>query len=63
MLNMEIPLFYHNPMGGNYQKYIGGTYHATEIFEFNGSLDTLLDASHDIEYPVVSWVRMSKWLP
>jgi len=63
MLNMEIPLFYHNPMGGNYQKYIGGTYHATEIFDFNGSLDTLLDASRDIEYPVVSWVRMSKWLP
>ena len=63
LINMEIPLFYHNPMAGNYQKYIGGTYHATEIFDFNGKLDSLLDKSTNIEYPVVSWVRMSKWLP
>ena len=28
----EIPLFYDNPLGGDYQAYVGGSYHAMEIF-------------------------------
>ena len=60
---IEVPLFYTNPLGGDYQKYVGGTYHATEIFDFNGRMDELLDASLDTAYPVVSWVRISQWLP
>jgi hypothetical protein len=63
LINYEIPLFYHNAMGGNYQKYIGGTYHATEIFDFNGDLDELLDPDQSVAYPVVSWVRLAQWLP
>jgi len=63
LINYEIPLFYHNAMGGNYQKYIGGTYHATEIFDFNGDVEELLDADQPVAYPVVSWVRLAQWLP
>lgn len=59
----EVPLFYHNPLGGDYQKYVGGTYHATEIFDFNGSTENLMDASKSTVYPVISWVRLSDWLP
>ncbi len=60
---MEVPLFYTNPMGGDYQKYVGGTYHATEIFDFNGDMEELMDDDLDVAYPVVSWVRISQWLP
>lgn len=60
---MEIPLFYTNPLGGDYQSHIGGTYHATEIFDFNGDADELLDANKATAYPVVSWVRIAQWLP
>lgn len=63
LMNIEVPLFYTNPLGGDYQKYVGGTYHATEIFDFNGSTEELLDAGEDAAYPVVSWVRISRWLP
>jgi len=59
----EVPLFYTNPLGGAYQKYVGGTYHATEIFDFNGEMDELMDADQHTAYPVVSWVRISQWLP
>lgn len=63
LINYEIPLFYRNAMGGDYQKYIGGTYHATEIFDFNGDLAELLDPAQPVAYPVVSWVRLAQWLP
>jgi hypothetical protein len=62
-MNIEVPLFYTNAMGGDYQKFVGGTYHATEIFDFSGEVDELLDSSSSIAYPVVSWVRIAKWLP
>jgi len=63
LLPLEVPLFYHNPLGGAYQKNIGGTYHATEIFDFNGDTAELLDATQPVAYPVVSWVRIAQWLP
>jgi len=62
-VKFEVPLFYTNPMGGSYQKYVGGTYHATEIFDFNGSTEELLDASKSTAYPIISWIRISDWLP
>ena len=62
-MNIEVPLFYTNPLAGEYQKYVGGTYHATEIFDFNGDMDELLDSKQTMAYPVVSWVRIAKWLP
>lgn len=59
----EIPLFYPNPLGGDYQPQIGGTYHSAEIFDFMGNSATLLDDSTNIEYGKIAWVRISQWLP
>lgn len=58
-----VPLFYNNPLAGDYQKYVGGTYHATEMFNFKGKLDDLLDANSDSAEPFVGWVRLAQWLP
>lgn len=60
---ITVPLFYNNPLGGDYQKYVGGTYHATEMFNFFGNIDDLLSdkiANPPIE---VGWVRLASWLP
>jgi len=62
-MNVEVPLFYHNVLGGEYQKYVGGTYHATEIFDFYGDVDELMDANIDSSAARVAWVRISDWLP
>jgi hypothetical protein len=62
-MNSEIPLFYTNPLGGDYQKYVGGTYHATEIFDFIGDMDDLLDPAKPVTYANVAWVRIAQWLP
>ena len=62
-LNMTIPLFYTNPLGGEYQEYVGGTYHATEMFNFFGRTDELDDPEMDSVPVAVGWVRLSSWLP
>ncbi len=62
-MNFEVPLFYTNPLAGDYQQYVGGTYHATEIFDFNGDIDELLDRDQHTAYANVAWVRISRWLP
>jgi len=36
-----VPLFYRNPLAGDYQDYVGGTYHATEMFNFFGGVANL----------------------
>ncbi len=59
----EVPLFYPDPMGGDYQQHVGGMYHATEIFDFSGNADSLFDASTNIEYANIAWVRIGPWLP
>jgi hypothetical protein len=56
-------LFYHNILAGDYQKYVGGTYHATEIFDFYGLRDELLDEDTTFVNPGVAWVRIAQWLP
>ncbi len=61
--NLTVPLFYRNVLAGDYQKYIGGTYHATEMFNFFGSLSDLTDLSKDTADISVGWVRQSDWLP
>jgi hypothetical protein len=53
-MNFEVPLFYKNPLAGEYQKYVGGIYHATEIFDFSGDMDELLDADQDKAYPGIA---------
>ncbi len=59
----EVPLFYTNPLAGDYQQYVGGTYHAMEIFDFAALKDELFDASLPTAYPMISWVRISGWAP
>lgn len=59
----EVPLFYTNPLAGDYQDYEGGKYHAMEIFDFAGTRDDLLDSTRATAYPMVSWVRISNWMP
>jgi len=59
-----VPLFYHNPLGSEYQKEIGGVYHATEMFNFMGETASLLDPETTrAERVQVGWVRVSDWLP
>ncbi|PZO01377.1 MAG: hypothetical protein DCF29_15525 [Alphaproteobacteria bacterium] len=62
-LNFEAPLFYVNPLGGDYQEYVGNQYHAMEIFDFSMDEDDLIDASRPRASPVIAWVRISPWLP
>ncbi len=59
----EFPLFYDNPLGGKYQRYVGGTYHAMEIFDNYYDVDEMLDPKRDITRSWVSWVRIAQWLP
>lgn len=60
---LTVPLFYRNPLGGDYQRYVGGAYHATEMFNFFGRLSDLTNpriANPPVE---VGWVRLASWLP
>ncbi|MEM9234458.1 MAG: DUF1838 family protein [Pseudomonadota bacterium] len=57
------PLWYPNPLGGAYQAEIGGTYHATELFNFFGRTDDLFDENTTTAKETVGWSRMSDWLP
>ncbi|MFK8052845.1 MAG: DUF1838 family protein [Woeseiaceae bacterium] len=58
-----VPLFYPNPLASEYQKQIGGTYHATEMFNFFGDSADLLSEEGATARTHVGWVRMSTWLP
>ena len=58
-----VPLFYPNPLGGDFQPEVGGTYHATEMFNFMGDAADLLDSEADSARAHVGWSRMSDWLP
>ncbi len=59
----EAPLFYHNVLGGEYQDYVGGKYHAMEIFDFAYDADEMLNTKNPTAYPIISWVRISDWMP
>jgi hypothetical protein len=61
--SLPFPLYYNNVLGGDYQKQIGGIYHATEMFNFFGDLESLTSDSTDSAKAQVGWVRMSDWLP
>jgi hypothetical protein len=58
-----IPLFYKNPLAGDYQDEVGGKYHATEMFNFMGDIENLTDLSLNSADAKVGWVRLSDWLP
>jgi len=59
----EVPLFYENPLSGAYQDYVGGKYHAMEIFDFIADAGDILDTKNATAYPSVAWVRISDWMP
>jgi hypothetical protein len=63
MSSTTVPLFYSNPLGGAYQPEVGGTYHATEMFNFSGSVANLLDPAITTAAARITWVRISDWLP
>lgn len=62
-MDIVVPLFYPNPLGGAYQPYVGNFYHSAEIFNFSGPVDELLNERVRSVSPTVSWVRMAPWLP
>lgn len=59
----EVPLFYTNPLAGDYQDNVGNKYHAMEIFDFAALKQELFDSSTPTAYPMISWVRISPWAP
>jgi len=60
---ITVPLFYVNPLGGEFQKNVGGYYHATEMFNFSGDINVLTDPKIANPAVEVGWVRMADWLP
>ncbi|WP_195908655.1 DUF1838 family protein [Novosphingobium sp. Gsoil 351] len=62
-LRSEAPLFYKNPLAGEYQDFVGGSYHAMEIFDFTMPTNELFDTRFATVYPSVAWVRISRWMP
>jgi Protein of unknown function (DUF1838) len=60
---VEVPLFYTNPLGGDYQDYVGNTYHAMEIFDFVAPAAKVLSLRTTKADPAVAWVRIAQWLP
>lgn len=62
----EVPLFYTNPLGGAFQDYVGGQYHAMEIFNTFYRAADFLDAKAQrprIADSRLAWQRISGWLP
>lgn len=59
----EVPLFYENALGGQYQDYVGGKYQAMEIFDFVARADRILDPKTKTGDPAIAWVRVAQWLP
>lgn len=60
----EIPLFYDNPLGSDYQVYVGGAYHAMEIFNSSYKSSELLDANvKSLTHSNIAWTRVAQWLP
>lgn len=61
--NIEVPLFYPNPLGGDFQEYAGNQYHAMEIFDFIADEKLLRDPKVRNARAAVAWVRLSGWMP
>lgn len=60
----EIPLFYDNPLGSEYQVYVGGAYHAMEIFNSSYRSNEMLDSKvKSLNHSNIAWSRVAQWLP
>lgn len=62
-MSLEVPLFYPSPLGGPYQRFVGGHYRALEAFTFFADAADLLRRDRDLEHASFSWTRVSPWLP
>ncbi|MBL0965574.1 DUF1838 family protein [Blastomonas sp. UPD001] len=62
LMPVEAPLYYVNPLAGDYQDYVGNKYHAMEIFDFSMPVKALDTATPSVN-PTVAWVRISDWMP
>ncbi len=60
---VTVPLWYSNPLAGEFQAEAGGVYHATEMFNFIGHVASLTDPTTTTADVQVGWVRQSDWLP
>lgn len=61
---IAVPLFYDNPLAGDYQEFVGNKYHAMEIFDFAFDAEEMLNVKQNpMVYPIISWVRISDWMP
>ena len=57
-------LFYKNPMAGDYQDYVGNDYHASEFLTAAVPMADLTDAKASaVSDAVISWGRISRWMP
>jgi Protein of unknown function (DUF1838) len=63
MMPVVVPLFYTNPLAGDYQDYVGGKYHSMEIFDFSFDTAEMMDTKNPTAYPTIAWVRISDWMP
>jgi hypothetical protein len=60
----EAPLFYDNPLGGEFQNYVGGKYHAMEMLNIYTYESELLDPRvRTLRRWSRSWKRISGFLP
>ncbi len=58
------PLFYRNPLQGDYQDWVGGTYQAMEMGTDFFYADDLFDSTRPApQHHSMSWSRISGWLP
>ena len=64
LLSLEVPLFYSNPLGGEFQDSVGGFYHSMEMFNYFASVEDALDPNTTCVKEVdTAWTRICPWLP
>lgn len=64
LLRSMFPLLYPNPLGGDYQTYVGGQYQAMEMFSTFADATKVLDPSTTSATNVdIGWTRVCQWLP
>jgi Protein of unknown function (DUF1838) len=60
----EAPLWYDNPLAGNYQAYVGNNYQAMEMLNSFTDAKALLDPKvRTLPTVSISWARVSDWIP
>jgi len=59
----DVPLFYTNALGGDYQQFVGGEYQGMELFTFFFNEKQLLDEKPEAPDVQVAWARVSQFMP